>query len=205
INKMELIDEPALKKLGAAGISRIGSDYVQVVMGPRAQDLADELRAILGNQPPVQVEIMVSPVSGVVIPLAEVEDDVFSRGLLGHGVAIRPAEQSPMVVSPCAGTVEKIFAGGHAIVLKNHAGNHILIHVGLDTVQLKGQGFAILTSSGASIKPGDSLLEVAWPILRALNKDITTIVIFLDNDAKIWDVLTHGEVIAGEDTIAKKK
>ncbi|KAF0194256.1 MAG: PTS system N-acetylglucosamine-specific IIA component [Bacillota bacterium] len=201
----ELIDEHALKKLGAVGISRIGSDYLQVVMGTRAQDIADELRALLGNQPPVKIETMVSPVSGMVIPLSEVEDDVFSRGLLGRGVAIRPTEHCPMVVAPCAGTVEKIFHGGHAIVLKNQAGNHILIHVGLDTVQLKGQGFSIRTHHGASIQPGDRLLEVAWPILRELKKNTTTIVVFMDSSTENWDIVTCGEVRAGEDPIAKKK
>ena len=204
LNNIELVDELALKNLGAAGTSRIGSDYLQVVMGPRAQDIADELRAMIST-PPVHVETMVSPVSGVVIPLAEVEDDVFSRGLLGNGVAIKPMEQSLLVVSPCAGTVEKIFPGGHAIVLKNQAENHILIHVGLDTVQLKGHGFAIQTSVGAAVQPGDSLLEVAWTTLRDLKKDTTTIVVFMDSNNENWDVLTQGQVVAGEDIIAKKK
>lgn len=205
IRNLELIDEPALIELGAAGVNRIGLDYVQVVIGPRAQDIADEVRVLLGNQPPVHVETIMSPVSGVVIPLAEVEDDVFSRGLLGHGVAITPMEQSTMVVSPCAGTVEKIFPGGHAVVLKNQAGNHILIHVGIDTVKLKGQGFTILTHAGALVQPGDKLLEVSWPTLRALEKNITTLVILMDSTTDDWDLLTQGEVIAGVDPVAKKK
>lgn len=104
----------------------------------------------------LRVDIM-APMKGEVLPLKEIEDPVFSSEVLGKGVAIRPSDEK--VYAPCDATVESIFNTKHAIGLKTDNGLEVMIHVGLDTVQLEGKPFTLKTKVGDKIKQGDLLLE----------------------------------------------
>lgn len=104
----------------------------------------------------LRVDIM-APMKGEVLPLKEIEDPVFSSEVLGKGVAIRPSDEK--VYAPCDATVESIFDTKHAIGLKTDNGLEVMIHVGLDTVQLEGKPFTLKTKVGDKIKQGDLLLE----------------------------------------------
>lgn len=101
---------------------------------------------------------MAATVDGVVIPMAEAQDAVFSSCTLGNGVVIRPTGN--VVVAPAAGEVTVTMPGGnHALGMKLDSGIEILIHIGVDTVKLKGEGFTSLVHSGDKVKAGDELIR----------------------------------------------
>ncbi|NOV23343.1 phosphoenolpyruvate--protein phosphotransferase [Cupriavidus necator] len=98
-----------------------------------------------------------APLSGVLQPLAAVPDPVFAEGLFGDGVAIDPL--SDTVVAPCDGVVLHLAATGHALTLQASCGAQVLLHVGIDTVSLRGDGFAPCVAQGATVRQGDALIR----------------------------------------------
>ncbi|UTR16505.1 beta-glucoside-specific PTS transporter subunit IIABC [Salipaludibacillus sp. LMS25] len=119
-----------------------------------------------------------SPLTGQVIPLEDVEDDVFSSKIAGEGVAIIPKEGE--VVAPFDGIVVMVFPSKHAIGLKSKHGNECLIHVGLDTVNLEGKYFESLVSAGDEVKQGDPIMTFDREKIIAEGYKITTPVIVTD-------------------------
>ena len=99
--------------------------------------------------------ILYSHMSGELIPLSKVDDEVFSGGMLGDGIAVEPKDNK--LFSPCSGTVGHIFDTHHAINIVSDFGCEILLHIGLDTVNLKGKGFEIKVKEGEKVKKGDLL------------------------------------------------
>lgn len=122
----------------------------------------------------LRVDIM-APMKGEVLPLKEIEDPVFSSEVLGKGVAIRPSDEK--VYAPCDATVESIFNTKHAIGLKTDNGLEVMIHVGLDTVQLEGKPFTLKTKVGDKIKQGDLLLEFDAKVIKDAGYSTVTPVI----------------------------
>ncbi len=100
-------------------------------------------------------ETIKAPVKGRLIPLSQVKDDVFSSGMLGPGAAVIPEDHT--ITAPCAGTVETVFPTGHAYGIKTESGLEILIHIGIDTVELEGKGFSPAVKQGDHVNPGDAL------------------------------------------------
>lgn len=98
-----------------------------------------------------------APMTGEVIEIAKVPDEVFAEKMVGDGLAIIPSEGT--VVAPCNGEIMQVFPTNHAIGLLTKEGVEILIHVGLDTVNLKGNGFKAYVTQGDKVKRGDKLLE----------------------------------------------
>lgn len=99
-----------------------------------------------------------SPCLGVVRHLENVNDVAFAQKLIGDGIAVVPKESN--IVSPIDGEVAMVFPTGHAIGLKTNEGVEILIHVGIDTVELEGKGFKVFVKQGDKVKVGDKLLKV---------------------------------------------
>ena len=99
-----------------------------------------------------------SPLKGNIVPLNEVKDETFASEMMGKGIAINPTEGK--VVSPINGTVQMIFKTKHAIGLKSEDGAEILIHIGMDTVQLNGKGFESFVNQGDFIKQGQTIAKV---------------------------------------------
>lgn len=115
---------------------------------------------------------LAAPVSGKVIPLEQVKDKTFASGMLGQGVAIEPTDN--IIYSPIEGTVETIFETKHAIGLKSADGLELLIHIGMDTVNLKGDGFKQLIEVGQKVQIGTPLMEVDFAKIKAAGYEIVT-------------------------------
>ncbi|CAM4192495.1 glucose PTS transporter subunit IIA [Lederbergia lenta] len=127
------------------------------------------------------VTLVCSPVTGKVIPLEQVEDDVFSSGIAGKGVAVIPEDGK--IVAPFDGTVVVAFPSKHAIGLRSTAGSECLIHVGIDTVNLEGKYFKALVSAGDEVKKGQIILTFDKEKILAEGYKITTPVIVTDPES----------------------
>lgn len=146
-------------------------------------------------------EKIAAPIKGQVKQLSEVQDEAFSCGVMGQGAAIVPAEGK--VFAPCDGEITTFFPTGHAIGMSSANGAEILIHIGLDTVKLNGEGFTPKKNQGDSVKKGDLLLEFDIEKIQKAGYDITTPVIITNTDdyAEV-KVSGAGTVNSGDDFIA---
>ena len=124
--------------------------------------------------------IVQAPLSGKVIPLSEVDDPVFAQGMVGDGIAILP--ESDEVLAPVSGSLTHMFPTGHAAGITTAEGLEILIHVGLDTVELKGDGFAILVEQGQQVTIGTPLIKLDLMKLRETARSLVTPVIITNMD-----------------------
>ena len=141
--------------------------------------------------------VLASPMRGEVLPLSELPDPVFARGLLGPGVAIRPS--SGLVRAPAAGRIRTVARAKHAIGIHTTDGLDILIHVGIDTVHLGGQHFDVLVSPGQDVVAGQPIAHVELAELVAAGYDSSTPVM-VTNAAAVGavTVVATGTVAAGE-------
>lgn len=143
---------------------------------------------------------IVSPLQGKLHSLKQVEDGMFSEEILGQGVAIEPSEGT--VLSPVNGTVSALFDSKHAIGITSEDGIELLIHVGIDTVQLNGEGYEYSVQKGQKIQIGDKLIQFDLEGIKAKGyKTITPVVI--TNSAEVGDILTanDGPINIGEEII----
>ena len=140
-----------------------------------------------------------APVAGEVVPITEVSDPTFGQEILGKGVAIKPAEGK--VFAPCDGAVDMMFETGHALSMTSDGGAEILIHVGLDTVELKGKHYTVHAHNGDKVKKGDLLLEFDAAAIAAEGYDVITPVVICNSD-DYADIRTHaGKTAAPGDLI----
>jgi sugar PTS system EIIA component len=119
---------------------------------------------------------ILQPLEGEIVPLDVVPDPVFSQKMIGDGFAINPTNGS--VVSPVDGEVISVFPTKHAVSIKSNGGREILIHVGLETVGLNGEGFTAFVSDGQSVQKGQKLLEADFQAIKDKVPSIITPVIF---------------------------
>ena len=197
------VDEHALKRAGAAGTMKAGGHSVQVVYGLNVQFVKDAMEDIINDRhialvdaPPADAPggggttttaapaattlRLRQPVAGTVLPLSEVPDEMFAAGTMGPGIAIDPTGGT--VVAPADGTVASIFPTGHAIGLALDDGTELLIHVGIDTVSLKGEGFTTLVAAGDRVTAGTPLLRFDAAGIRAAGLSAVTPIIVLNNE-----------------------
>lgn len=145
-----------------------------------------------------------APVKGECIPIGEVADPTFAEEILGKGIAIKPTEGK--VFAPADGTISTLFPTGHAVGLAAEGGAEVLIHVGLDTVALKGEHFKTFVETGQKVKKGDLLLEADLEEIRKAGYDTVTPVLIC-NSGEFSDIVrkTEGMVDAGEEVITYEK
>lgn len=129
-------------------------------------------------------ETIESPVKGTIMPLSEVKDDVFSKEILGKGIAIKPSEGK--LVAPADGTITMTYKTGHAVGMKTNSGTELLFHIGINTVKLNGKYFNVVVKEGQKVKKGDVLVNFDLDSIKLAGFDpITVMIITNKNDQKI--------------------
>ena len=148
--------------------------------------------------------VLGAPVSGRMLLLCEVPDETFSAELLGEGVAVEPSEGR--LYAPADGTIEAVFATGHAVGMRTDAQVKLLLHIGIDTVQLGGKYFVSHVEQGQRVKKGELLITFDPESIRAAGYRCTTPMIVCNTkDCRAVKPLVTGEVQAGQDLLAVKE
>ena len=214
------VDQDLLRQTGASGVICKGQG-VQVVYGPRVSNIKSDLEAYLASPAsdkaemttaaPVQSEnaaassagavVIASPLDGRVIPLAEIEDGVFSEKMVGDGFAVEPT--GSQVYAPADCTVATVFGTKHAIGLTTPEGCELLIHLGIDTVQLGGAPFTIHVKEGDTLKKGDLIGSFdAQAILDAGYRTVTPVVVTNSDEYTSFRLLHTGDTAHGADVLS---
>lgn len=142
---------------------------------------------------------VVSVVNGNLIQLDSVKDEVFAQKMLGDGVAIEP--KNGEIVSPCRGTITMLYPTLHAFGITSDEGLEILVHIGIDTVRLKGKGFSGYVEVGSHVEPGERIIRFDPDYLLNENLDFTVMVLFPGNERPL-KLKKDGYVRKGKDAIA---
>ncbi len=141
-----------------------------------------------------------SPCNGKAVPITEVPDPTFSEKMLGDGFAVIPSEGK--IYAPADGEVSMVFDTLHAITMTTDQGVELLIHIGLDTVTLKGEPFTALVAAGDHVKKGDLLMDADLEKIKAAGLNtITPVLICNTDDYEKITLVKEGEVACGEDII----
>ncbi len=142
---------------------------------------------------------VISCVEGILVPLKEINDPVFSNGALGRGVAIKP--KSSKIVSPVDGIVQVIFPTNHAVGMVTSDGLEFLIHIGINTVKLKGEGFKRVVSERQKVRKGDVLIEVDFNLLDKEGYSTDTMVILTTDEmaAEFIETCPYGTFVDGKE------
>lgn len=221
------VNEGLLKNSGAAGVVKKGNG-IQVIYGPSVNIVKANLEDFIAKHPPVTMDdltggaeakkeeapaekkaagaekTVVAPLTGKAIPLSAVEDGVFSEGMLGEGAAIEPT--SGEVKAPCNGEISMVFDTKHAIGLVTEDGVELLIHVGIDTVQLNGKCFDVKVKAGDKVKTGDLLSVVDLEGIKAAGyRTVTPVIVSNTEDyAEVKMTAAEGDIKAGAELLKIK-
>ena len=125
-----------------------------------------------------KVREVFSPVDGQIVTLESVNDEVFSQKIVGDGVAVMPVTNH--FTAPIDGVVTKIFSTNHAYSIKSDKDLEVMVHIGLETVALKGEGFTRIAKEGDAVKVGDVIIEADLAYIKAHAKDIITPILISD-------------------------
>ncbi|MDZ7321807.1 N-acetylglucosamine-specific PTS transporter subunit IIBC [Kosakonia sacchari] len=218
VKDSSLVNESMAKRLGASGVIRLNKTGVQIIVGFVAEKIADAMRTAgdvpaAGNAAPAAapaasvkpqavpnattIAELVSPVTGELVALDQVPDEAFASKAVGDGVAVKPTDKT--VVSPAAGTIVKIFNTNHAFCLETEKGAEIVVHMGIDTVALGGQGFTRLVEEGAEVVAGQPILEMDLEYLNANARSmISPVVVSNIDDFSGLVIKAQGAVVAGQ-------
>ena len=217
VGDSSLVDDAILKMTGASGIIKSGSG-IQVIYGPKVTVIKSNLEEYLedikegrlthpeSSEPLEQAETFeqvdatgddyVMPMNGKLIPIEKVKDEAFAQKMMGDGFAIEPSDGD--VFAPIDAEVMFVFDTKHAIALQTSDGTELLIHMGIDTVKLKGEGFDVFVKAGDEVKAGDKLAHMDLELLKKEDIDPTTSVLFTNLASDKHIVVKEGEVKADE-------
>lgn len=164
---------------------------------------AEEKAEAAGAPAGVVPETIGSPATGTAVALADVSDPVFASLAMGKGIAVEPTDGR--IVSPVDGTVTVVAETGHALGLLSDSGAEVLIHIGIDTVELKGEPFTPHAKVGDRVRRGDVLMDADLSAIEAAGKAATTMLVITNTDAYASvDQLATGEVKAGDAVVATR-
>jgi phosphocarrier protein FPr len=143
--------------------------------------------------------LLTAPVSGVIVPLSEVPDPAFAEKLVGDGIAIDPV--TDRILAPCSGVVAQVHPAGHAVTITTEAGIEVLIHVGLDTVMLKGRGFTPQARAGDVVATGDPLLSFDADLVATQARSLLTEMVVTSMEGVTLGSPRNGMVTGGRDVV----
>ncbi len=208
VKEVEKVRKERFSNLSASGVSVVGTN-VQVIYGMKAVSVKEGVLASLrGNavtgktiskgeddvnvsENPVKLENIVSPFEGRVMPLAEVPDEVLKSKAMGDGFAVEI--QNAAVKSPIDGKVISIFPTKHAIALVDEYKNEVLLHLGIDTVNLKGEGFQVYIETGDTVKAGRKIADVDLNLLKERGLSAISSVIFTNLNTEEYGIRLEAE------------
>lgn len=219
VNDISEVDKEELKALGAAGVMEVGNN-IQAIFGPKSDILKGQIKEIMEGKIPTEKKLenhdeikdirdknledipedILAPLTGNVIRIEDVPDKVFAEKMMGEGFAIEPLGN--IVSAPVTGEITSLFTTKHAIGITSDNGLEILIHVGMDTVSLNGEGFTSYVKQGDRVKIGDKLLSVDFDIIREKVPSIVTPVVFTNLTENNKVEINYGEVTEGKDVVA---
>ncbi|MFY4773511.1 glucose-specific PTS transporter subunit IIBC [Metabacillus sp. RGM 3146] len=228
VNDVKDVNKDRLKRLGASGVLEVGNN-IQAIFGPKSDNLKTQIQDVMSGKTPRPVPVhdpkedvqqqveevipgalqneikednFVSPITGEIHPITDVPDQVFAGKMMGDGFAILPAEG--IIVSPVDGKILNIFPTKHAIGILADNGREILIHVGIDTVTLKGEGFESFISEGDIVKQGQKLLEVNLELVKEKAPSIMTPIVFTNlKEGESIKIEANGSIKAEQKNIIK--
>ncbi|MBU3134769.1 glucose-specific PTS transporter subunit IIBC [Clostridium gasigenes] len=215
VNDKDKVNKDRLKKLGAAGVMEIGNN-IQAIFGPKSDILKGQIKDVMSGKTPVILaedivtykeqankglekipSDIIAPLTGRIVKLEEVPDKVFAEKIMGDGFAIEPKDN--IVVAPVDGEIAILFPTKHAIGMVTSEGLELLIHVGIDTVKLNGEGFKAFVKQGDKVKAGDKLLEVDFKMIKEKVPSIITPIVFSNLNENQVVQINLGDVKAGKD------
>jgi len=211
------VDKRRLKALGAAGVMEVGNN-VQAIFGTQAEALKSDINDALAGPAPAPADIPVAPVAvatvasapatvgrtgtttsvlaparGRAVPLQQVPDPTFAEGIVGHGAAVDPPHEVIDAVAPISGTVLQMLPHAYIIVSADNVG--VLVHLGLDTVELKGEGFTAHVAKGDRVEAGQPVITYDVPAVVATGRNPIIPVIVMEKkpeDITLDDVIAAG-------------
>lgn len=225
VHRSELVDDALLKSTGASGVVHKGNG-VQVIYGPRVTVVKSNLEDYLETAPDeeyvpgtgeaaaalpaeeekpagkvVKTEIICSPVNGRAADLSEVPDEAFAGRMMGDGAMVLPLEST--VYAPEDGEVSFVFETKHAIGFQTASGLALLLHMGIDTVNLNGEGFEVFVKEGDQVKKGDPMMKLDLEYLKSHAPSLASPVLCTElNDNQKIRLLKTGEIKAGDELFA---
>lgn len=211
------VKDDVLKATGAAGVIKSGSG-VQVIYGPKVSIIKSNLEEYLENSTVEDAYVdgmaakaeeepkkilnldssleVLAPVNGTIHDLSKVNDEVFSQKLMGEGFAAQTEDGD--IYSPVSGEVGMIFPTKHAIIVATEDGLEVLIHMGIDTVKLEGEGFELFCSVGDKVKAGDKLAHMDLEFIKSKGYETITPVIFTNLEAGKTIEVSEGKSVKAE-------
>ena len=228
VHNSSLVSDDMLRATGASGVVHKGNG-VQIIYGPRVTVVKSNLEDYLETAPDelyepkaeekqqsraasaaddkkaegklIKTEMIASPVNGVAADLSEAPDEAFAGRMMGDGAIVTPKE--PKVFAPEDGEVNFVFETKHAIGFTTASGTELLLHMGIDTVKLGGQGFEVFVKDGDKVKKGDLLMQLDLAYLTANAPSLASPVLCTElSDNQKIRLIKSGSIKAGEDLFA---
>ncbi|MGA8941712.1 MAG: glucose-specific PTS transporter subunit IIBC [Thermoactinomyces sp.] len=218
VHDVDKVDKEQLKRLGASGVMVMGN-HLQVIFGPKSDNIKEQMKQIMMGQKPVvdkkaaeesgevvakgkdgnKALAFVSPMTGRLMPIGEVPDQVFAQKMMGDGFAVEPDEG--IVVSPVDGEIVNLFPTRHALGIRAENGLEILVHIGIDTVKLEGKGFESFVQEGDQVKAGQKLLEFDMDYVKENAPSLISPIVFTNLEEGTSVEIRKETVTQGEEEI----
>jgi PTS system D-glucosamine-specific IIC component len=209
------VNKDRLKTLGASGVMVIG-DNLQIIFGPKSDILKTQIQDIIAGKGVMNAAIIpeeikqqaatstisdsinafLAPLDGKIIAITQVPDQVFSQKIVGDGFAIEPSNGE--IVSPVDGVVTSVLESKHAVGITADSGLEMIVHFGIDTVHLKGEGFTLFVNQGDRIKAGQSLFKADLKVIKDKVPSMITPIVFTNLAGKLIVVEEGKTVKRGE-------